>query len=96
MRESENVTPQKSSRIDLRTTQDNKKKLQEAAILSHKSITDFLLELGLRKAEQVLSDQRLYSLSASQWRDFNNALDKSPPQKKRLANLLQTKSIFEE
>lgn len=95
MKDSEENLSQKSSRIDIRTTAENKKRLQQAALISHKSVTDFLLELGLRKAEQVLSDQRLFSLNEDQWKAFNEALETEGEEKKNLNKLLKTKSVFE-
>ena len=42
----------KTERIDVRTTAAAKQLLQQAAATSHKSVSEFLLENGLRQQKQ--------------------------------------------
>ena len=85
----------KSVRIDIRTTAKAKKLLQEAAEICHKNVTEFLLEQGLSKAEQVLADQRVFQLNDAQWQEFQYALDRPARVKPELQSLLNDSSIFE-
>lgn len=89
------TSPQKTDRIDLRLTKRDKAFLQEASRLSSKTITDFLLEHGLKAAEQVLIDKRVFTLSDVQWKHFQEALDRPLHSKPHLENLLATPSVFE-
>ena len=85
----------KSERIDVRTTPIVKAFLQRAAASSHKNVTEFLLEAGINAAEETLADWRLFRLDDSQWKAFNDALDRPVAAKPRLARLLAEKSVLE-
>lgn len=86
---------EKSARIDIRTSQNAKVLLQEAAAATHKSVTDFLLEHGLKAAEQVLADQCVFMLNSEQWKLFSEALDRPVQRKQNLKKLLTEPSVFE-
>jgi len=88
--------PQKSERIDIRTTSTAKHLIQQAAIASHKSISEFLLEHGLAAAEQTLADRRSFTLNTEQWQAFQQALDSPPQPKPNLEKLLTQASVFDE
>lgn len=89
------VSNYKSDRIDIKTTKRNKMFLKRAAETSHKTITEFLLEHGLRAAEQVLADKRIFILNDEQWTLFNEALDRPVQSKPNLKKLLSEPSVFE-
>lgn len=86
---------QKSERIDVRTTPAVKRILQEAAATSNKTVTEFLLDSALTQAAEVLANQRMFSLSESQWEAFMAALDAPPSPMPRLKKLLREPSILE-
>ena len=90
----EQSTP-RNARIEIRTTSHAKKLLEEAASISHKGLTEFLLDQGLQKAERVLADQRVFLLEDEQWNAFQEALDRPPQSKKKLKKLLNEDSVFE-
>ena len=85
----------KSERIEVRATPAMKSLLQRAATLSHKNVTEFLLEAGLTAAEERLADRRLFGLEDAQWKAFQQALDRPVKPKPRLARLLAAKSVLE-
>ena len=72
------IAEPKSEQIEVRTTPAMKALLQRAANSPHKSVTEFLLEAGMNAAEEALTDQRLFRLDDSQWRAFQDALDRPP------------------
>ena len=86
----------KSERIDIRTTQAVKRTLQQAAALTHKTVSEFLLDSALTRATEVLSDRRLFILDDTQWEAFLTALDEptSLPVP-RLERLFKEPSILE-
>ncbi len=85
----------KSERIEVRATPAMKRLLQRAATLSHKNVTEFLLEAGLTAAEERLADRRLFELEDAQWKAFQDALDRPVQPKPRLARLLAARSVVE-
>ena len=91
----EQRTTAKSVRIDIRTTENAKNLLQEAAIACHKNLSEFLLEQGLSKAEQVLADQRVFQLTDAEWQEFQRALDRPTQVKPELRALLNDPSVFD-
>ena len=59
-----------SAVINLRTPLPQRELIDRAARLQGKSRTDFMLEASREKAEQVLLDQTLFSVTAKQYKAF--------------------------
>ena len=89
------VAENKSERIEVRTTPNIKALLQQAAVSSHKTVTEFLLEAGIDAAEDALADRRMFRLDERRWRAFQDILDRPVSDKPRLARLLAEKSALE-
>ena len=89
------VTETRNAKLDLRLTPSAKQTLQNAAQLSHRSLTDFVLESALTRAEEMLPDRQTFSLNAEQWQAFHDALDAPTQSASRLARLLREPSVFE-
>jgi uncharacterized protein (DUF1778 family) len=85
----------KNERIDVRTSSSVKMLLQEAARVTHKNVSEFLLDVGIAAANQALADQRLFSLDDTQWAAFEKALDRPVQDKPRLKELLSTPGLLE-
>jgi uncharacterized protein (DUF1778 family) len=85
----------KSERIDIRTTPAAKDTLQRAAAMTHKNVSEFLLEAGLAAASEALADRRIFPLDDAQWRAFQAALDRPITPKPGLARLLSEPSAIE-
>ena len=64
-----------STVINLRTPPAQRELIDRAARLQGKSRTDFMLEASREKAEQVLLDQTLFSVSAKQYQAFVALMD---------------------
>lgn len=88
-------TESKSERIDIRTTASVKRVLQEAAAARHKTVSEFILDVAVTRAAEVLAEQRIFSLDAAQWAAFQAALDAPIRSRPRLAALLGEPSVFE-
>ena len=88
-------TEAKTERIDIRTTPSAKRKLQEAAAIRDKTVSEFLLDSGLIAAAETLADRRLFFLDEAQWTAFLAALDAPPKPKPRLEALLTEKGVFD-
>ena len=85
----------KSERIDIRTTSAAKEILQRAAAMTHKNVSEFLLDAGMAAATEALADRRLFTLDDAQWLAFHAALDRPVSDKRRLAKLLSEPSAIE-
>lgn len=85
----------RNEKLDLRLTPSAKRALQIAARASQRSVSEFVLESALARAEETLPDRQRFGLSADQWRAFLKALDAPPPKAARLAKLLREPSVFE-
>ena len=85
------VTENRSERVDLRMTPAAKRTLQQAASVKNKTLTEFLLDIGLNAAFDTLADRRVFQLDAKRWDAFMAALDKPPKDNPRLRKLLARK-----
>ena len=85
----------KSERINIRTTPSAKRALQDAAIVSNKTVSEFLLDSALTKAAEVLADQRLFLLNDEQWTEFMEALDAPPQVVPQIQRLFREPSPFD-
>jgi uncharacterized protein (DUF1778 family) len=85
----------RNQKLDLRLTPTAKRLLQAAALVAQRSVSEFVLESALARAEETLPDRQKFGLNAEQWRAFQKALDAPPPPAPRLAKLLREPSVFE-
>jgi uncharacterized protein (DUF1778 family) len=85
----------RSEKLDLRITRDAKLALQAAAAVAHRSVSEFVLESALARADEALADRRTFSLNAIQWKNFLAALDAPPRPLPRLERLLNEPGFFD-
>jgi uncharacterized protein (DUF1778 family) len=85
----------RTEKIDLRLTAQAKRALQSAAEASHKTLSDFVLESALARADSVLAERQVFRLDAKRWKAFQAALDAPPKARPRLARLLNEPSVLD-
>jgi uncharacterized protein (DUF1778 family) len=85
----------RSEKLDLRLTLSAKRALQHAAHAARRSVSDFVLESALARAEETLPDRHRFGLDAGAWKAFQAALDAPTRPASRLAKLLKEPSVFE-
>jgi uncharacterized protein (DUF1778 family) len=85
----------RTTKLDLRLSPEAKQTLNAAARASHRSVSQFVLESALSRAEETLIERRHFALSAAQWDAFMAALDAPPRAWPRLRRLLQEPSPFD-
>lgn len=85
----------RSERVDLRMTPAAKRTLQQAASVSHKTLSEFLLDSGLSAAADALADRRVFQLDAARWAAFMDALETPPSDNPRLRALLARRPPWE-
>jgi uncharacterized protein (DUF1778 family) len=84
----------RSEKLDLRLTAEAKRTLATAAAAERRSLSDFVLESALGRAEETLADRRSFHLDAERWKAFQAALDAPPRDLQRLKRLLAEPGIF--
>lgn len=89
------TTTARTEKLDLRLTAAAKRLLQSAAVASRRSVSEFVLESALARAEEALPDRRLFGIDAERWARFQAALDAPPHPLPRCAALLREPSVFE-
>lgn len=85
----------RSEKLDLRLTPQVKRTLQSAAEASHKSVSEFVVESALARAEEALLDRRQIFVSAEVYDKFVTMLDAPPRDHPRLRRLLTEPSVFD-
>jgi uncharacterized protein (DUF1778 family) len=89
------IVETRNEKLDLRLTPTNKRVLQTAASAAHRSVSEFVLESALARAEETLPDRQRFGLDAEQWSQFQAALDGPTRPLPRMAALLNEPSVFE-
>lgn len=87
--------PTRSEKLDLRLTPEAKSRLHEAAAAARRTVSDFVLESALARADETLADRRRFGLSAEQWVAFHAALDAPPHDLPRIARLFRDPGPFD-
>ncbi|MDB5533818.1 MAG: hypothetical protein JWO28_2133 [Hyphomicrobiales bacterium] len=82
----------RTEKVDIRLTPSAKRLLRSAAKASGKNVSNFVLESAISKADEILADRRIITLSAKDWQAFHAALDAPPRPTPRLA---REKSILD-
>src|SRR5580693_7361225 len=68
-------TERRTEKLDVRVSRSAKAKLQAAAAASHRSMSDFVMESALARAEETLVERRTFGLNAETWTAFQAALN---------------------
>lgn len=84
----------RTEKLDLRISPEAKARLQTAASAMDRSLSDFVLESALARAEETLADRRVFGLDAARWKAFQKALDAPVRPLPRLKALLKKPGFF--
>lgn len=84
----------RTEKLDLRLTRSAKLTLQAAAAASRRSVSEFVLESALVRADEALADRRTFGLESKQWKTFLAALDAPPRPLPQLARLFKEPGFF--
>ena len=85
----------RTEKLDLRITLDAKMTLRAAAAATQRSVSEFVLESALARADEALADRQEFVLNAPQWKAFIAALDAPPRPLPRLKRLLNEPGFFD-
>lgn len=87
--------PARSSRLHFRVPEEQKALLEEAAALSGRSLTDFVLSSAQSAANDILADRTRFALPSDQWDAFAAALERPPRDLPKITALLSEPSILD-
>ncbi len=85
----------RTTKLDLRLSPEAKRKLQAAALASRRSVSEFVLDSALVRAEETLAGRTRFGLDAERWTAFLEALDAPAREIPRLERLFREPSVFE-
>jgi uncharacterized protein (DUF1778 family) len=84
----------KSDRLELRLTPEQKAEIEQAAVLSGRTVTDFSVPVLVREANEIIRSDRERLLSQKTWDRFNAILDRPAKPVSGLADLLSRPTVF--
>ncbi len=67
-------TAQRQERLSLRLSPQSKRTLERAAAYADKTLTDFVVDVALQKADSVVREHEVIALDAEEWRRFQDLL----------------------
>lgn len=85
----------RTEKLDLRVSRATKRTLEIAASVSNRSLTAFVLESALARADETLADRRSFVLSKPEWTAFLAALDAPVRPLPRMQRLLTERGFFD-
>jgi len=89
------LTERRTEKLDVRVSPSAKAKLQAAASATHRSMSDFVMESALSRAEETLAERRVFGLDAERWAAFQAALEAPARPLPRLQALLDEPGFFD-
>ncbi|MFJ1270145.1 DUF1778 domain-containing protein [Legionella lytica] len=87
--QSRTVRP-KTSRLGFRASEPQAKIIRMASDISHKSLTDFIMDSAYQAAEKVILDQRLFMVSEDVFNKFSEILDRPAQENEGLKDLFSS------
>ena len=84
-----------TDRWDFRVAAEADSLVRRAADVSHRTLTDFVVEAAVVEADRVLGDRTRFVLDEDQWTRFSDALDREPRDIPGLTKLFESRSVFE-
>lgn len=85
----------RTSKLDLRLSQEAKQTLTAAALAAQCSVSQFVLSSALERAVETLAERQHFHLDAEQWEAFQAALEAPPRVVPQLRKLFREPSPFD-
>jgi uncharacterized protein (DUF1778 family) len=89
------ATTNRTEKLDLRLTLAAKQALMAAAAAERRSVSEFVLDSALARAEEMLAMRRHFGLDAEKWAEFMAALDAPARELPQVETLFAKPSVFE-
>jgi uncharacterized protein (DUF1778 family) len=81
--------------LNLRVTKEQKSALEQAAMIKQTKVSSFILGNAYDKAQEVIRNQYIMSVSERQWIAICHALDHPAKSNPSLRKLMKFKSVFD-
>ncbi len=85
----------KTARLDLRVSPEQKHLFEEAAAVTSRTVTEFVIQSASVAAHDVMADRTRFVLPPEQWSAFAAAIERKPRVLPRLAAFLAEPSVLE-
>ena len=85
----------KDERIALRASHEERELIAQASRVTDTTVSDFVLQASLARAEDVLAERREFVLPPEQWEAFVAMLDRPTIDRPRLRRLLVESSVLD-
>ncbi len=85
----------RETNLNIRITPQQKQVIARAAQIEQTTVSNFVLAQAFGAAQEIVLEQRHFTLSAAQWKSFYHALEAAPREYPRLRKLLTEPSVFE-
>ncbi|MDH4371616.1 MAG: DUF1778 domain-containing protein [Nitrospira sp.] len=82
-------------KLNLRLSSADKRTLEAAASACSRSLSDFVRDSALSRADEMLADRRTFVLSKAKWAQFQAALDTPPRTLPGMQRLLTEPGFFD-
>lgn len=93
--QSQIASSQKSVRLNIRASLEQKEALLKAAEINHTTLSNFILENACLAAHETIADKVDFHLSDKEWESFCKALDAPPKDIISLKTLLSESGVFD-
>lgn len=85
----------RTEKLDFRISPTAKAKLQAAAALVQRTMSDFVMDSALSRADEALADRRVFALDVVDWKAFQKALDSPTRPMPQMKALLTEPGFFD-
>ncbi|MDF0651771.1 MAG: DUF1778 domain-containing protein [Nitrospira sp. LK265] len=85
----------RKEKLDLRLSSADKRTLEAAASVSNRSVSEFVRDSALSRADEMLVDRRTFVVSQAKWAEFQAALDAPTRRIPRMQRLLTEPGFFD-
>ncbi len=86
----------RNEKLDLRLSSKAKQTLEAAALALRSTVSAFVLDSALSRADEALADRRTFTLSKTKWAEFLTALDAPVRPLPRTQRLLTEPGFFDD
>jgi uncharacterized protein (DUF1778 family) len=85
----------RETNLNIRVTPQQKQVISQAAQLKQTTVSNFVLQQAFEAAQDIILEQRHFTLSAPEWKSFCKALDAAPRNYPKLRKLLTEPGVFD-
>lgn len=84
----------KEEKIDIRIAREEKELINKAASIQSKSISGFVLETSIERAQEILSNQTEFHFDENRFRSFVEELNSEPQIIPEIQKIMKKESLF--